>query len=83
MEEFSCGALVDANSRPGRKPGDPQSTDPDGLIRQPYSQSVPSGGFLQIECIPAAAETSAALIFRFHDEQGKVLHEHIKTESGL
>ena len=28
LEEFSCGALVDANSRLGRLPGDPAGTDP-------------------------------------------------------
>ncbi|MEO2032078.1 MAG: sulfatase-like hydrolase/transferase, partial [Planctomycetaceae bacterium] len=81
MEEFSCGALVDANSRLGRIPGDPKSTDPDGLIRQPYSQTVPSGGFLEIVCAPAAGEPRASLTFRFHDEHGEVLHEHIKLQA--
>ncbi len=36
FEEFSCGALVDANSRIGRRPGDPASTDPEAAIKQPY-----------------------------------------------
>ena len=30
IEEFSTGALIDVNSRLGRKPGDPKSTDPEG-----------------------------------------------------
>ena len=77
-EEFSCGALVDANSRPGRKPGDPKSTDPEGLIKQVYSQAQPSGGFLQVESKRAANGKSAALVFRFRDEKGAVLHEHQK-----
>jgi arylsulfatase A-like enzyme/phosphodiesterase/alkaline phosphatase D-like protein len=79
LEEFSCGALVDANSRPGRKPGDPKGTDPDGLIKQVYSQKTPSGGFLLIESTPAAADQPATLSFRFHDEHGVLLHEHQKT----
>ncbi|MCH7726501.1 MAG: alkaline phosphatase family protein [Planctomycetes bacterium] len=79
VEEFSCGALVDANSRPGRKPGDAKGTDPKGLIKQVYSQKKPSGGFLLIESAPASDKRPATLTFRFHDERGAVLHEHRKT----
>lgn len=79
IEEFSCGALVDANSRPGRLPGDPKSTDPKGTIKQPYSQRTPSGGFLLIEVLPKTDTQPAKLTFRFHDEKGKVLHEHQKS----
>ena len=82
FEEFSCGALVDANSRLGRRPGDPKSTDPDGLIRQPYTQTTPSGGFLEIECVPATAEQPSKLVFRFHDEHGETLHEHVTVRKG-
>ena len=78
LEEFSCGALVDANSRPGRKPGDPKSTDPKGLIKQVYSQKKPSGGFLLIEAA-AHDEKPATLTFRFHDELGNVLYTHAKS----
>lgn len=81
MEEFSSGALVDANSRPGRQPGDPKSTDPQGLIRQPYSQDTPSGGFLEVESLPAD-DGAATLTFRFHDEHGVVLYEHTKQTTG-
>ncbi len=79
LEEFSCGALVDANSRPGRKPGDPKSTDPKGLIKQVYAQKSPSGGFLWIEVTPASNNRPATLEFRFHDERGAVLYEHRKS----
>ena len=79
LEEFSSGALVDANSRPGRSPGDPLSTDPDGLIKQVYAQKKPSGGFLLIDSQPAKGDATATLTFRFHDENGVVLHEHKKT----
>ena len=78
IEEFSCGALVDPNSRLGRAPGDPQSTDPDGLIKQLYTQKERSGGFLMIESSPALPEIPASLNFVFHDENGEVLHSHTK-----
>jgi alkaline phosphatase/alkaline phosphatase D len=79
IEEFSSGALVDANSRRGRRAGDPKSTDPEGLIKQPYLQDPPSGGFLLIEVTPAANDQTAALTFRFYDELGNRLYEHRKT----
>lgn len=80
VEEFSCGALVDPNSRLGRKPGDPASTDPDGLIRQPYAQKERSGGFLQIESSRSDGG-EPTLTFRFRDEKGVLLHKHRKTGS--
>lgn len=76
FEEFSCGALVDANSRLGRKPGDPKSTDPKGLIKQPYYQDPRSGGFLQVKVEPADKQQPATLSFLFHDEKGKLLYQH-------
>jgi alkaline phosphatase/alkaline phosphatase D len=78
VEEFSCGALVDANSRLGRKPGDPKSTDPQGLIKQRYSQNPRSGGFLQVQVTPGNANQQAQMTLRFHDEHGKVLHKLVK-----
>lgn len=78
VEEFSCGALVDANSRLGRKPGDPASTDPEGLITQHYTQAKASGGFLQVDALPATTTTPATLRFTFCDEQGTVLYEHVR-----
>jgi alkaline phosphatase/alkaline phosphatase D len=79
IEEFSCGALVDANSRLGRKPGDPKSTDPQALIKQPYCQDPASGGFLLVESVPRSNEQPANLVFRFHDERGELLYEHTKV----
>ena len=75
IEEFSCGALVDANSRLGRKPGDPKSTDPDGLIKQPYYQTPRSGGFLIVEVTPGHAKGDASLTFAWRDEHGELLHQ--------
>ncbi len=81
IEEFSSGALIDENSRPGRKPGDPKSTDPNAEVKQPYSQETASGGFLQIDVEPAKADQSATLAFRWNDEHGELLHEEIKSSS--
>ncbi len=81
IEEFSCGALIDANSRPGRLPGDPKSTDPEGRIRQPYRQETPSGGFLMVNVRPSIAESPPSLTFTHYDERGALLNEHTKVAS--
>lgn len=75
FEEFSCGALIDANSRMGVKPGTKNSTDPEGLVQQPYTSRRPSGGFLNVLIGRARDATPATLRFRFFDEQGELLHE--------
>lgn len=74
FEEFSSGALVSQNARLGRNPGDPASTDPEGLIRQPFSSPVASGGFLEVQVLPESAENPPQLIISFRNEQGAVLH---------
>ena len=79
FEEFSCGALVDANSRLGRMPGDPQGTDPKGLIKHLHIQTEPSGGFLNIHVRPGNQPQPAELEMRFHDEKGVVLYSVTKT----
>jgi len=71
FEEFSTGALVDGNSRLGRSPGDPNSTDPNALIDQPYTQSEASGGFLHVTITPGERPTAT---MRFFDERGVLLH---------
>ncbi|MEQ8791220.1 MAG: alkaline phosphatase D family protein [Pirellulaceae bacterium] len=82
IEEFSSGALVDANSRPGRAAGDPKSTDAEGLIKQPYLQDPPSGGFLMVSVAPAEGDQPAKLTFEHFDEQGVSLNKHEKTPPG-
>lgn len=74
FEEFSTGALVDANSRAGRLAGDPNSTDPEAKIEQKFVQGTTeeaSGGFLMVKHDPAQNK----LIFTFYDEKGRVLYE--------
>ena len=73
IEEFSSGALVDANSRLGRNPGDPKSTDPKAAIRQAYTQSEPSGGFLKV-----TVTENAEARFEFFDEKGRRLYRNVK-----
>ena len=73
VEEFSSGALVDSNSRLGRKPGDPQSTDPEGEIKQLYTQKYRSGGFLRV--VVTAQGTAR---FEFYDENGQELYRAVK-----
>ncbi|MCC7336579.1 MAG: alkaline phosphatase D family protein [Pirellulaceae bacterium] len=80
FEEFSCGALVDANARLGRMPGDPLGTDPQGLIRHLHTQKERSGGFLLIRCDPAQDNLSTRLSFVFHDELGNILYQHQITK---
>ncbi|MCA9100722.1 MAG: alkaline phosphatase D family protein [Planctomycetales bacterium] len=76
FEEFSTGALVDANSRLGVKPGDEDGTDPDALIRQPYTSDPPSGGFLLVDVAEGSDGPRAA--FEFFDENGKLLHRVVR-----
>jgi len=78
FEEFSCGALVDANSRLGRKPGDPKSTDPGGLIKQYYTQEDKSGGFLKVTIRPGDENNQPTVEFTFYDENGIELYRNTK-----
>ncbi len=76
FEEFSCGTLVDANTEIGPLPGDPNSSDPEGKIKQPYNTQEPSGGFLILKVKSKGKKQSLARI-TFYDENGTVLY---KTE---
>jgi alkaline phosphatase/alkaline phosphatase D len=79
IEEFSCGALVDANSRLGRPPGDPESNDPEAKIRQPYTQDEASGGFLMVRAAPGTDGGPATLTFTWYDEHGVELYSTTKA----
>jgi len=76
FSEFSCGALNRENSRLGRAPGDPKSNDPDAKIRQPYTDSPASGGFLSVDLKPSNANTAASIAVTLHDDTGKILYRH-------
>lgn len=49
VHEFACGALNDENARLGVSPGARRGTDPEALIKQPFTSPTPSGGFLMVE----------------------------------
>lgn len=72
VEEFGCGALNDENAIRGVRPGGKHSTDPNGLIRQPFLYDRPTGGFLRVRVDAEAGR--ARLRIDFTDDQGKVLH---------
>ncbi len=78
FEEFSCGSLVEANSRLGVKAGSSKSTDPKGEITQLYCQleGKPSAGFLMVGILPKNEGTEA--IFEFYDEHGHIAYTHTK-----
>ncbi|MCP4170704.1 MAG: hypothetical protein GY758_08035 [Fuerstiella sp.] len=73
IEELSSGALVDSNSRLGRDPGDPKSTDPEAKIKQLYSQTIASGGFLKV-----SVAKDGSIRFEFFDEHGESLYHTVK-----
>lgn len=74
FEELTCGALNRENSRLGRNPGDPQSTDPEARVRQFYTDKPASGGFLRVNVAPHAR--GAEIVFTHHDDTGAVLYQH-------
>ena len=55
-----------------RLPGDPDGTDPEGLIRQPFVAETPTGSFLEVSISDRAGEK---LHFAFYDSQGNMLYE--------
>ncbi len=70
IEEFSSGAICDANARLGRNPGNNKSTDPDATIVQPHSQKEASGGFLRV-----LVQQGGTASFEFYDENGVPLYQ--------
>ena len=79
FEEFSCGALVRQNSRLGRKPGDARSTDPNGLIEQPFTNDRPTGGFLLVKVTPDDAQKRSVLDFVLYSDVGEQLYRESKV----
>lgn len=81
FEEFSCGSIVEENSRLGVKAGDPKSTDPEGKIKQPYcvlEPIKPYPGFLIVSVIPDDSKRSAIAEFAFYDENGNLRYSETK-----
>ena len=75
LEEFSCGAFIDQNSRAGRLPGDPASTDPEGMLAVPYVQTDDwGGGFLEVDLV--IEKKDPVLNFIFRDIDGKIRYKY-------
>lgn len=72
VQEFGCGALNDENAIRGVRPGTKGSTDPEGLIRQPFLYPEPTGGFLHVRVDEEAGRPR--LRIDFTDDEGKLLH---------
>ncbi len=81
VEEFSVGALNDENAIAGVRPGSKASTDPDGLIKQPYRYDKPTGGFLYVT-VGADPRNPAQLVLEHRDDLGKVLNTVTKSGVG-
>jgi alkaline phosphatase/alkaline phosphatase D len=77
VEEFSVGALNDENAIRGEKPGGKNTTDPGGLIHQPYLYPKPTGGFLHVRT-STGTQGRAKLEIEFRDDHGEVLHRVLK-----
>ncbi len=74
VEEFSCGALNDENSRMGVPPGSEKGTDPDSLIKQPFTHARPTGGFLHVT-VDQDEKAKPRLHIEFRDDRGALLYE--------
>ncbi|MEZ6127765.1 MAG: alkaline phosphatase D family protein [Planctomycetaceae bacterium] len=72
VEEFGCGALNDENARNGVAPGSKKGTDPDALIRQPYTYAEPTGGFLHLRVV--RDKSTPALVIEHRDDTGAILN---------
>ena len=79
IEEFSCGAICDANAARAISPGEIDSTDPTGRITHRYTQKGQSGGFLKISIKPPTDGFPAQAEFAFYEEHGKLLYRELKT----
>lgn len=75
IHEFSTGAFVKQNSRRGRKPGEINSTDPRGLIKQPYIQERPTGAFLKVSV--SEKNNQPQVLVEFIEETGEELYAFI------
>jgi alkaline phosphatase D len=74
IHEFSTGAFVKQNARIGRKPGEPNSSDPKGLIKQPYLQAKPTGAFLKVSTIDEQGVPE--ILIEFIEETGEKLYSY-------
>ena len=77
MEEFSVGALNDENAIAGLRPGQKNSTDPEGRIEQPFLYDKPSGGFLSV-AVTYDDNGQPRLRIAFYNDEGQTLYSVTK-----
>ncbi len=65
---------MDANTEIGPRPGDPNSSDPEAKIKQPYNTQEPSGGFLIFSVKSSKEKKQPVAKIDFYDENGIVLY---------
>ena len=58
---------------------EPDSTDPRGLIDQPFTDPEASGGYLKVTVKPGVGEGGATCEYIFYDENGIMLYTHMVT----
>ena len=74
FEEFSSGSFSYVNAQKPQTPGGYFSSDPDGLIQQPYASPEAMGGFIQVNIDPMSDSNTARLVVRFMHESGKEMY---------
>ncbi|TDU80770.1 alkaline phosphatase/alkaline phosphatase D [Prosthecobacter fusiformis] len=79
FEEFACGALNDENSRIGVEPGSKKGTDPEALIKQPYTYPKATGGFILVKSGHDGGD-GAKLEIIHYDDTGKVMNTVTKVQ---
>ena len=75
LHEFSCGAINDENSILGSFPGTKNSTDPKGLVKQPFHYKEASGGFLRVQLDqPESKQTTLGI--QLYNDEGDLLYQY-------
>ncbi|MGE0784771.1 MAG: alkaline phosphatase [Sandaracinaceae bacterium] len=79
VEELAVGAFVEGNARLGVAPGDPEGTDPDAAIVQPYTSPSPQGGFLWLSVDREGGDAVLRAELRGEDSEVRYAIERRRT----
>lgn len=75
LHEFSCGAINDENSIMGSYPGSKNSSDPSGLVKQPFHYKEASGGFLRVQ-LDSKESQKPTLGVQLYNDEGTLLYQY-------
>jgi alkaline phosphatase D len=81
FEEFCTGALVTQNATVGERPGDPNCSDPEGRIKQPFHPESAMATFLQVEVARESEDGEPLLRFTHRANDGRILYTVEKSAS--